>query len=286
MTAFSPGGPSSRPGIFSGPSMDIPLINPRAVLAMTLSRAFLPPLEEGHAAALCVFLADDLADLDHALNLEILQPLAAYRDACTLYERESPLVHYSHLFLSPPPAARLNLGWYLDGVMFGPTQDALRRWFGIWGVEKRDSFLDLLDHAASLLEFVGMLDSREAAADAANFTGLFLHPALAGLERDLAASATDSPYRHLVACTRQALLALYPPLKNTGSRRRAFAARAQRPDWVHCEQCGEPIATARDLAVMRRTLHAAGLPAEHLSVCPACREIAQGWDHRGLPKPR
>lgn len=268
--------------------MDISCNNSRTVLAMTLARAFLPPMEESHAAAMRDLLADDLTGMAGEQGLDLDDCLAGYRGACARFaDGEDLLVHYSSLFLSPPLAARLNLGWYLDGNLNGHTQDALARWYGTWGVDKRDSFFDLLDHLASLLEFVGLLESRDARVDAARFAGQFLHAGLDGLERDLAATAPDSPYCHLAACARQALKALYPIQgEDAKPRVKYFARRKERPDWVSCLRCGAPIATARDVAVMRRALQSSGLPDKHLELCPDCRDGAHGWEKHALPRVR
>lgn len=262
--------------------MELTLTNDRAVLAMTLARAFLPPKAVEHAQALCTDLADDLAEMASGLGIDIAAPLATYRHACAHFHTESALVHYSGLFLAPPLAARLNLGWYLDGCLFGPAQDHIRRYLRAFGLDKREDFRDLVDHAASLLEFQAILENQASSEEAADFAHTLLIPGLTGLEAAIAKVAPDSPYRHLTAIARQALLALHPPMANDKPRRKPFAKRASRPDLVHCRRCNAPFATARDLAVMRRALENAGLPADHLELCPSCRDASDGWGHRAI----
>ena len=266
--------------------MDLLLNNDRAILAMSLARAFLPPKTAEHAQALCADLADDLSEMAAGLDVDLTEPLASYRRACARFSAESALVHYSALFLAPPVAARLNLGWYLDGCLFGPAQDAIRDWYCAWGLDQREEFHDLIDHLASLLEFQALLENQASSEEASEFAHRHLIPGLAGLEADIAKAEPDSPYRHLAAITREALLALHPPLAADKARRQPFAKRASRPDLVRCQQCGAPIAAARDLAVMRRALESAGLPADHLDRCPDCRDAARGWDLRPLPAVR
>lgn len=262
--------------------MELQLTNDRAVLAMTLARAFLPPKTPEYAQALCTALADDLAEMAAGLGIDLAAPLASYRHACGHFHVESALVHYSRLFLAPPLAARLNLGWYLDGCLFGPTQDHIRRSLRAFGLDKREDFRDLVDHVATLLEFQAILENQASGDEAADFAHTLLIPGLTGLEADIAKVAPDSPYRHLAAIARQTLLALHPPVANDKPRRKPFAKRAARPDWVHCRRCNAPIATVRDLAVMRRALENAGLPADHLELCPDCRDAADGWGHRAI----
>lgn len=266
--------------------MELQPTNDRAVLAMTLARVFLPPKTPEHTQALCTALADDLAEMAAELGIDLATPLAAYRHACSHFHEESALVHYSRLFLAPPVAARLNLGWYLDGCLFGPAQDLIRRRLRAFGLDKCEDFRDLVDHVAVLLEFQALLENQASRQEAADFAHTLLIPGLTGLEADIAKVAPDSPYRHLVALTRQALLALHPHQTEDKPRRQPFARRAARPDLVYCSVCGALIASARDLAVMRRALESAGLPTDHLDRCPDCRDAARGWEHRPLPAVR
>lgn len=256
--------------------MDISLNNARTELALTLARGLLPPSQRD-TAALLALLADDLQDLGTALGLDLAVQLTAFRDACATLGDAALLVHYSRLFLVPPVAARLNLGWYLDGSLNGPLQDSLAGWHASRGMTRANGFRDLTDHLAAMLEFLGLLESRGESADAGTFATQLILPALAGLEGDVARAAADSPYRSLIAWLRAALTQLYGR-ENADARtsRTPFAKRASRPGWVHCDRCHAPIATARDLAFMRKALTDNGLPSDHLALCPDCRGAARG----------
>lgn len=263
--------------------MDISLGTPRALLALTLARAVLPPPADA-SPAIFGLLVSDLAELSVELGLDPAAPLDALRASCTSFVEDSPLVHYSRLFLSPSHPAHLNLGWYLDGSLYGTAQDSLRQWHAALGVDKSEDFKDLPDHLASLLELLGLLEGRGQADDAARFAQTFLHPALPRLEHGLAQVDGTSPYRALIGWMQAALNELYPPSADaTSPGRKPFGSRPQRPDWKHCTQCGAPVATARDVAVMEKALAESGLPANHLALCPECRGNTRGWDHRPLP---
>lgn len=53
--------------------------------------------------------------------------------------------------------------------------------------------------------------------------------------------------------------------------------------WRKCAQCSAPIASEKELMDMEKALTTAGLPADHLSLCPDCRAQAEGWEKRPLP---
>lgn len=262
--------------------MDAHTLTPRAEVALTLARAFLPPTQHETADSL-LLLSDDLEDLGGELMVDLAESLARFRQDCRRFGGNPLLVHYSRLFLSPPVAARLNLGWYLEGSLNGQLQDVLAGWYAAHGVGKSASFHDLGDHLAIILEFVGLLECQGETASAREFVRHYLLPALPGLERDVTSADVASPYASLLSWLHAALAALYPqPVTQAHARHKPFANRAQRPGWMHCNQCGAPIATARDLAVMRKALESSGLPAAHLDLCPDCRGAAQGWEHPPL----
>lgn len=258
------------------------ILTPRAELALTLARAFLPPGQQDTADSL-LLLSDDLEDLGAELTVDLAESLIRFRQDCRRLGGSALLVHYSRLFLSPPLAARLNLGWYLDGSLNGPLQDALARWFAAHSVGKAASFHDLGDHLAVLLEFVGLLESQGESAVAREFVLRYLLPALPGLERDVTAADAASPYASLLSGLHAVFAALYPQHVTVAqTKSRPFANRADRPDRVHCTRCGAAIASARDLAVMRKALESSGLPAAHLDLCPDCREAPRIWEQAAL----
>ena len=261
--------------------MDVQPHIARAEVALTLARAFLPPLEHDTTDYL-LLLSDDLEDLSGELAVDLSETLFRFRQDCRHFGGNPLLVHYSWLFLSPPVAARLNLGWYLEGSLNGPLQDVLAGWYAARGVDKSRSFHDLRDHLAVILEFVGLLESQGETAGAREFVRHYVLPALPGLERDVTAADAASPYASLLNWLHAALAALYPQAVETHASRKPFANRAQRPGWVHCNQCGAAIATAQDLAVMRKALERGGLPAMHLDRCPDCRAMGQSREHPRL----
>ena len=44
----------------------------------------------------------------------------------------------------------------------------------------------------------------------------------------------------------------------------------------------QPIASEKELMVMEKALATAGLPADHLCLCPVCRAQAEAWKKRPL----
>lgn len=49
------------------------------------------------------------------------------------------------------------------------------------------------------------------------------------------------------------------------------------------KSCGKSIASERELRVIIDRLKQAGLPADHLELCPGCRAVTLGWKP-GTPK--
>jgi len=62
-----------------------------------------------------------------------------------------------------------------------------------------------------------------------------------------------------------------------------YRIRQVSDGWRKCAQCGAPIASEKELMVMKKALATAGLPAVHLSLCPDCRAQAEAWEKRPLP---
>ncbi|PIX75245.1 MAG: hypothetical protein COZ38_06540 [Rhodocyclales bacterium CG_4_10_14_3_um_filter_68_10] len=258
---------------------------PASELWLTLSQAFLPPRQPETARAFRSELADDLRVLTAELGLNEGERLEAFRRSLRgIGHGQELLVHYASLFLSPPVAAHLNLGFHLDGTLFGPTQDSLDAWFANHGVERSVRFRDLPDHLAALLEFLAMLAAGTGTAGQADdFARHFLIPALPGLCREIELASGDSPYLHLARFAAEALRTL------AGSGEQAPAAKRHnrrsldpaKGELRHCKVCGQPFAREKEIRLLTAALAERGLPAGHLDTCPDCRDPAQGWRFGG-----
>lgn len=258
-----------------------------ADLWATLGRAFLPPLEPDHWRAFHADLPLDLADWRRELGLsdapsvdDLFAALAAYP------EHEPLLVHYSHLFYSPPIRVHLNLGVYLDGSLNGPAMDALDRWHAAYGLDRSPAFHDLTDHLSALLEFLSVITRVDEPRLAAEFTHTFLLPALPAAIRAMEKEgAFASPYLWLMRYARTALEQRYPRPMGVEAYSPAKPRYRERPvgkGWRACARCDKPIASERELKVMEKALAEAGLPADHLAYCPDCRDAAHGWGHKPI----
>lgn len=105
----------------------------------------------------------------------------------------------------------------------------------------------------------------------------FLQPALTPMidntqqrEMEFALPAVYSSLLNLL----QTLLTEHPQRVFEGpaaNRCSGFAPLPMQSPSVVCRRCGCAIATAADFSVIRDRLHAAGLPTEHLELCPDCR---------------
>jgi TorA maturation chaperone TorD len=257
-----------------------------AALWVTLARAFLPPLEPDHWRALHADLPLDLADWSRELGLVDAPNANSLLDALVAYpEHEALLVHYSGLFYAPPIRVHLNLGLYLDGTSNGPSLDALTRWHAAYGLDRSSQFHDLSDHISAVLEFLGVITELEERRLAAEFAHRFLLPALPRLIARLELEgALASPYLWLLRFTQTALAQSYPaPEVAAVPAKPRYRVRPVSDGWRQCRLCGEPIASEKELMVMEKALAEAGLPVEHLSLCPDCRSAQQGWEKRALP---
>lgn len=260
-----------------------------ADLWTTMGRALLPPLEVGHWRALRTDLPLDLEDWSRELDLTGAPRPDGLLDAMMAYpEHEDLLVHYSSLFYAPPIRVHLNVGMYLDGGLNGPTQDHLDRWHAAYGLTRSSRFHDLTDHLAAVLEFLGLITRLEETHEATKFAQTFLLPTLPRIVRAMEEEgAMGSPYLWLLRYLHHALVELHPsqPAAET-PRRPRYRKRAIGDGWRRCARCANPIATERELAVMEKALRQAGLPSDHLRLCPDCRDLVQGFQHRDLPRIR
>lgn len=52
---------------------------------------------------------------------------------------------------------------------------------------------------------------------------------------------------------------------------------------VPCALCGIPFINAPALRRLTLTLETAGMPTEHLGICPACRDESMGFTKKSMP---
>lgn len=256
-------------------------LHARAELYLTLARAFLAPRDEALARAMHEALADDLHELAAELSLDIAAPLAALRAAlAALPEPLQLLQAYSAIFLSPPAAAWINAGQYVDRALDGGSVREMEQAYRAAGVERAEHFHDLADHVSVQLEFVAML----LAAQASRLTGEtvgdplpvdpgeFLHryasrwigPLLADLDRAAATkNLAGNPYLPLARILQQAVLrdAVAPEVDARLARKQRAIERARATVAVRG-------ISEQDLEEMRRKLAARGLSTEHLQLPP------------------
>jgi putative dimethyl sulfoxide reductase chaperone len=256
-------------------------------LWLTLAHAFMPPVQQQSFAACRDFLADDLAEICASMQLAADGDIADLRRAMTrMATAEDLLVDYSHLFLQAPIPATLNLGRYVDGSLNGPCLDALEDAYRAAGVEKREDLHDLGDHAVMQMECLAFLIGQDdqSAISAEDFAQVCLVGALPRLAASVAAESPASPY---AALTRIAARASDQYARATGAPESATARRTHRHDtsrgvWRLCQSCGKPIAREKEIQIMGRALEQAGLPADHLGLCPDCRDAKQGFFRRQI----
>ena len=269
---------------------------PRAELWLCLARALLPPRGEALAQALREDLAPDLEELASKLGLDIGDEVDELSAALLQADAESLLPAYSSLFLVPPIPARLNAGVYLDGTLLGPNTKMLAEIFHRHGVEQSPGMHDTPDHFATILEFLALLFHQADGAEPA-----ILEPLLDDMEAvrgllwralpELLRRVTETEQERSLPAVYSALLQIVKTVLRdeqgiffyaTGNdeqetARRYFTKRETAPDLVVCKACGKPVATERELKVIIDRLCQSGLPADHLELCPDCRDGTRGW---------
>lgn len=266
----------------------------RAEFWQVLARAFAVPHGSRFYCALREDLADDLDDLGNELRLDLGGTLHEFsRAALRLADEQSLLVAYSCLFLTPPIPCRLTLGWHLEGRSMGRSESYLCDLLAGHGLVPADGVAAPPDALPTVLEFVALLFERlEACTENAG---------RAAIEQDIAVLRSHYLARSLPAMAQlaeqaegdyglvpvySALLrisgaALEDPLErffvpahaSDKIRPRYFSKRDSAVDLVCCNSCGRSIASARELRVVVDRLERVGLPCDHLSLCPDCREI-------------
>jgi len=283
----------------------LPDLLPAAELSLCLSRVFLAPQAGVTLAEVQGPLLEDLHSLAETLPTLTPERLEALsRTLGALSDTQQLILGYSRLFLTPPAPAPLNLGAYLDGGLMArsvPTMEALYRRHGL---ERDPAFRELPDHLALHLQWLAWVyseameateaggDATPALTDAATMLHDLTLPALAGVRRKVAQSANDAttlPWRALVELTHDQLshnlARLQAALPDLASRPTHASERAEGPKLVEtfeaseapretltCRSCGEAFESDPVLAEMRQRLAAAGVSADHMTVCPHCRD--------------
>lgn len=251
----------------------------RLEMWLTLARAFQAPTSPAFAEAMLDVLAEDLGDFAAESGFDAEESLAALRAASSRIDSPGALlVQYSRLFLSPPSPAQLNIGFYLDGATNGPALDAMDMWRARYGIGQREAVKGLPDQLPIQLEFIAYLVSHEDDDALGDYISSFLTPALPRMIAALDETGfADTFYRALLAFT---LDSIRPAATITETDAREVR-RKRRHDvevgvWRHCDVCGKPYAREKEIQIMLKALTLAGLPGDHLTVCPDCRTSAQG----------
>ncbi len=229
-------------------------------------------------------LPEDLGAFAVESGFDADESLTALRAAISRIDSPTALlVQYSRLFLSPPSPAQLNIGFYLDGATNGPALDAMDVWRTRYGIGLRQSVRGLPDQLPIQLEFIAYLASIENEEALGDYLSSFLTPALPRMIAALDETGfADTFYRALLAFTQESIRAA-AAVKVADARE---VRRKRRHDinigvWRHCDLCSKPYAREKEIQIMTKALTEAGLPADHLKVCPDCR----GPAHGGLPQP-
>ena len=252
------------------------------------AQALLPPSRPEVAAAFVDGLADDLAELAVPLDLNITEELARFSAAArTFTEPQSLLVEYSRVFLPPNSLSTLNLSRYVDGSINGPCMDALENAYQKAGIEQRETLHDLSDHVSVQMECLAWLlgpTDGESTIAPETFARICLVGALPRFAAALTVATPESPYTHLIRIAAQAIgryAEVDDAVGNTGKRpnRRHDTSLGV---WRHCKACDKPFAREKEIQIMARALEQAGLPAEHLGICPDCRDTVKGFFRRAI----
>lgn len=255
-------------------------MSPHTQLWLALSRAFLPPTDREVATAFLESLPAELEELCEAAGVEALPEIGALAESLDLIGSPGALlVHYSSLFLPPSARATLNLAIHLDGSPNGAAMDAIEDAMARRGIGKSESFHDLPDHLAALLETMALhFADKVSAGETAAFARAFLLPALPRLEAQIAGHEDDSPWLHLVRIARAALAPYALPEERDRRRERAEKrADTELGVWRECKSCGKPFAREKEIRIMAKALEEQGLPTEHLAVCMDCRKPGGNW---------
>lgn len=279
-----------------------------ALFWQCLAKAYLPPRDGNFVHALqreWPGLLGELASrIGLAMQADIDEIAMSVRDNG---DPQALLITYSRLFLAPPVAAPLTLGNYLDTSAFGGSGRALDALYLKHGLESSAAVLkDNPDHLARVLEFTGFLFAKDAGtpdtdqppADqtAEDLAALRKHYLLRALP-EMLRRVTDAETLHHLPCIYSRILALTLSAvrdhegllfedKAMRSDEEDYDNAAEEPakaqDFITCGNCGSPIIAAPEMQVIADRLRMAGLPTDHLKLCPDCRDSNQGWQRARL----
>lgn len=264
-------------------------------LHLCLARAFLPPMTADFLTAFRSDLVDDLDALAEELAFSCAEPVGLLRASLTTVANAEQLLQaYSALFLQPPIRVSLNASIHLDGSLLGPSTKVMEEAYRRHGLQPAEALRDFSDHLSRLLEFVGLLFERAAAAadagdaeraaslaaEARESSAIFLRPWLPGFAieiRDACAElALPTPYQHLAEL---AAIAAW----EGDSWLRANDDRGERPERAPrqtlCSACGKPFAEDAALVAVRRIMEKRGLDISHLDRCSDCRGLSDDNVH-------
>lgn len=267
--------------------------NPRSEFWQMFALALRPPCADGLRDALAYEFEPELQALCTELGADLggaLDPLPA--QMASLADPQALLAVYSRLFLVPPMPARLELGWHLDRAMNGATVQLITGLMARHGLALRDEAREAPDLLPATLELLAWLFQRHDASGPENAGGpspidvlrrRCLLPGVSALVPLARAAEAD---HGLPSVYSTLLRALQLALEDRSCV--FFSADDQKPccetpqrlpssELVHCVACGAPIASAEDIAVVIDRLSLAGLPYDHLTHCPECRDIDRGW---------
>ncbi len=286
-------------------------LSPRAELYLCLSQAFRPPMGEQALEHFKQALVEDLFALHDEVALDDPHQISTALDFLADYDdSEALLVEYSRLFLSPPAQAPLNLGYYLDGALYGQSTSEMESLYQKYGMERDAGFKDLPDHLslqcffyawglAHAMELIGQEKSQQQVfAVLSDVRGAMSRFGLASLKTliqkidEAADSLNLNPfYAELARLLRSVLerdlrfLDAFLPqeirveaIKSEPIDLTLEAQRSLNPigTVVNCTSCGKAFSHSDQMASMIAKLQADGLATDHLLVCPDCRTHSMG----------
>lgn len=282
-----------------------------ALFWQCLAKAFLPPREPEFFHAFREDWPGILREIASRVGLKLESDIDAIGTALRgIDNSQDLLLAYSRLFLVPPVAAPLNLGFYIDGTLFGGSARALDALYHENGLTLSSGVLkDNPDHLARVIEFLGFLTTKKAETngstqseggrtgeDLATLRARFLLRALPELIRRTADAETahqlPSLYSRILSLTLTAVrdhdgVLFEESPGRADAEQRPSSEQAVTRDLVTCSECGAPIIAALDLQVIAERLRMARLPVDHLRLCPDCRDAGRGWQRghfgTGLP---
>lgn len=256
-------------------------------LWLTLAGAFMPPQRLEIFAAFRNDLVEDLTELCGVLELDVASDLFAFNHAVARFvDQEALLIEYSQLFLQPPIPATLNLARYVDGSLNGPCVDALENAYLRIGIVQRDTLRDTPDHVTMQLETMAcLLGEEQPAISPTAFAQICLFGALPRLAVTIANESPESPYLLLARIAATAIRG--HAVEPSPEDQHKFRHAERRADtnlgvWRHCKSCDKPFVREKEIAIMTKALSQAGLPSEHLALCPDCRDVVQGYFKRAI----